>query len=165
MKPAQQTQPPKPPMAPQLRLVEEEAEAPRSIPQVSGPARICLLSLGVLFAATGVLGAFLPVLPTTPFMLLAAACFARTSPALHQRILANKMFGSYVAQWQCDRTVPRAAKRKALGLVLVTFLLSIALVDGVGLRVMLASIGVALGCFLVWLPTTAEDSELSITRE
>jgi hypothetical protein len=127
-------------------------------------ARICLLSLGVLFAAIGVLGAFLPVLPTTPFLLLAAACFARTSTALHQRILANRMFGTYISQWQTDRTVPRAAKRKALGLVLVTFTLSIAMVGGIGLRVMLASIGVALGCFLVWLPTTAEGSELSITR-
>ena len=76
-------------------------------------ARSCLLALGFLFLALAVVGAFLPVLPTTPFLLVAAACFARSSPAFHRRLLANRVFGPYLVQWQHDHSVPREAKRKA----------------------------------------------------
>jgi uncharacterized membrane protein YbaN (DUF454 family) len=121
----------------------------------SGFVRWCLLILGLLFTALGVVGAFLPVLPTTPFVLLAAACFVRSSPRFHRRLLANRLFGPYIAQWQLDHTVPREAKRKAFGLLVVTFSVSIMLVDATGLRVMLAGFAVALIVFLAWLPTTA----------
>jgi hypothetical protein len=117
-----------------------------------------LMVLGILATGAAAVGAFLPVLPTTPFLLLAAACFARSSPAFHRRLLANRVFGPYVAQWQHDRTVPRDAKRKAYGLVVVAFTLSIALVEAAWLRASLAVLGVALIVFLAWLPTTALDS-------
>ncbi len=126
----------------------------------TGLARWCLLVLGLLFTALGVVGAFLPVLPTTPFLLVAGACFARSSPAFHRRLLANRVFGPYIAQWEHDRTAPREAKRKAYGVVVVTFALSIGLVDATWLRGMLAGVGVALIGFLAWLPTTARDDEI-----
>ena len=128
-----------------------------SPPQPSRPAwlRGLLLGTGVLVTALGTLGAFLPILPTTPFLLLAAACFARSSPRFHRRLLANRVFGPYLAQWQRDRSVPRAAKRKAYGLVLAAFTLSIALVGGIAPRIVLAILGVSLLAFLRWLPTTA----------
>jgi len=87
----------------------------------TGLARWCLLVLGLLFTALGAAGALLSVLPTTPFLLLASACFVRSSPAFHRRLLANRLFGPYIARWQYDRTVPREAKRKAHCLVLATF--------------------------------------------
>jgi uncharacterized membrane protein YbaN (DUF454 family) len=113
-----------------------------------------------LLTALATLGAFLPVLPTTPFLLLAAACFVRTSPALHQRLLENRIFGPYIAQWQHDHTIPRAAKRKAYGLAAMTFTLSILAVDSTRLRILLACIGLALMAFLAWLPTTPLEEEL-----
>lgn len=142
----------------------------------TGLVRWCLLVLGLLFTALGAVGAFLPVLPTTPFLLLASACFVRSSPALHRRLLANRLFGAYIVQWQQERTVPRDAKRKAYGLVVVTFALSIGLVGAMWLRGMLAGAGIAVICFLARLPTTArndgidrppdqeEDVELSYGR-
>ena len=120
----------------------------------TGVARWCLIALGVLCTALGAVGAFLPVLPTTPFVLLAAACFARSSPAFHRRLLANRVIGPYLNQWQRDHTVPREAKRKAYGLVIVTFALSIVLVGGTWLRVTLGAVGLALIGLLAWLPTT-----------
>lgn len=129
-------------------------------PPLAGPARWLLLALGVLLTALATLGAFLPVLPTTPFLLLAAACFVRTSPALHQRLLENRIFGPYIAQWQHDHTIPRAAKRKAYGLAAMTFTLSILAVDSTRLRILLACIGLALMAFLAWLPTTPLEEEL-----
>jgi len=116
--------------------------------------RWLLVTLGAVFTALGLIGAFLPVLPTTPFLLLASACFAGSSPALHQRLLANRVFGPYLEQWEHDHTVPRAAKRKAYGLVIVTFALSIWLVHTGLLRLVLVGVGLALLAFLAWLPTT-----------
>jgi uncharacterized membrane protein YbaN (DUF454 family) len=120
----------------------------------TGRARWCLVVVGSLCTALGMAGAFLPLLPTTPFLLLALACFERSSPALHRRLLENRMFGPYLAQWKRDRSVPREAKRKAHVLVVLMFALSIALVDATWLRGVLAGVGVALIGFLAWLPTT-----------
>lgn len=123
-------------------------------PVRTGLARWFLLAMGGLLTALATIGAFLPVLPTTPFLLLAAACFARSSPAFHRRLLANPMFGPYLTQWQHDHTVPRGAKRKAYGLVVLTFGVSIVLVHALWLRVVLAGVGIGLIVFLAWLPTT-----------
>ncbi len=122
----------------------------------TGLLRWCLLLLGLLFTALGAVGVFLPVLPTTPFMLLAAACFVRSSPALNQRLVENRLFGTYISQWQREKTVPRDAKRKAYGLVVVSFALSIALIDAVWLRWMLLVIGILLLIFLACLPTAPQ---------
>jgi uncharacterized membrane protein YbaN (DUF454 family) len=126
----------------------------------TGIAKWCLLTAGLLCTALAVVGAFLPVLPTTPFLLLAAACFARSSPSFHQRLLANRLFGSYLQQWDRERTIPPEARRKAYGLLVVTFAISIVLVGGLWLRLMLAAIGGGLIIFLASL-STAEPKERS----
>jgi hypothetical protein len=123
-------------------------------PSRNAIARGALLGLGFAFTGLAAAGAFLPVLPTTPFLLVAAACFARSSPAFHRWLLARPVFGAYLAQWQRDRTVPREAKRKAYGLVVATFALSIWLVEATWLRAVLAALGTCLIAFLAWLPTT-----------
>lgn len=127
----------------------------------TGFTRWLLFVLGLLFMALASVGVFLPVLPTTPFLLLAAACLMRSSPAFYRRLLANRVFGPYISQWQHDHTVPREAKRKAYGTVLVTFAISIALVGAPWLRIMLAGIGIGLIVFLAWLPTTTAEEEES----
>jgi uncharacterized membrane protein YbaN (DUF454 family) len=118
-----------------------------------------LVFLGALCVALGTLGAFLPVLPTTPFLLLASACFARSSPAFQRRLLANRVFGPYLRQWQHDHTIPRAAKRKAYGLIVVTFGVSIGVVEHVELRWLLAGLGLGLLGFLAWLPVTPSGDD------
>ena len=126
-----------------------------------GVARAALFCLGLFFSLLGTLGAFLPVLPTTPFLLLASACFVRSSPAFHERLLANRVVGPYLAQWQADHTVPLAAKRKAYGLVVVSFALSIFLIDRAWVRIGLAVVGALLLAFLAWLPVTERAVEES----
>ena len=135
--------------------LDESLESPApDRPQATGAKRIALLIVGGLSTTLALLGAFLPILPTTPFLLLAMACYLRSSPELNRRLLANRAFGPYLAQWQHDHTVPLTAKRKAYGLVVLSFGLSIWFAHTLWLRVTLAVTGAALLAFLAWLPVT-----------
>lgn len=62
--------------------------------------RPLLIVLGFVFVILGFIGAFLPVLPTTPFLILAAYLFSKSSPRLHQWILSLKYFGPMVREWE-----------------------------------------------------------------
>ncbi|WP_209017074.1 YbaN family protein [Roseibium aggregatum] len=66
--------------------------------------------LGAGCAGLGILGAFLPILPSTIFFILAAACFARSSPALEKKILDHPVFGPSVVAWRKHGAIPRKAK-------------------------------------------------------
>lgn len=68
---------------------------------------------GLLAVALGIAGIFLPLLPTTPFILLAAFCFSRGSRRFEAWLLAHPHFGPLVADWRARRAVPRRAKQLA----------------------------------------------------
>ena len=72
--------------------------------------RYALLMMGFLSLALGTLGIFLPILPTTPFVLLAAVCFAKASPRFHSWLLQHRTFGPIVSAWQQHHAVPLPAK-------------------------------------------------------
>lgn len=72
--------------------------------------RIVWLLAGLLAVALGLLGAALPVLPTVPFMLVAAFCFARSSPRLDAWIVNHPRFGRAVRDWRAHGVAPRRAK-------------------------------------------------------
>lgn len=82
------------------------------------------LAAGMLFLGLGLLGVVLPVLPTTPFLLLAAACFARSSPRLHGWLLSHPMFGPPIRNWEENGAISRPAKRLAAGSMVAVFALS-----------------------------------------
>jgi uncharacterized membrane protein YbaN (DUF454 family) len=71
--------------------------------------------LGFVFLALALVGVFLPLLPTTPFVLLAAACFAQSSERMHRWILANPTFGPMVRDWELKRCVNCRVKVIAIG--------------------------------------------------
>ena len=79
-----------------------------------GPMRHLYLALGFVFVALAVAGVVLPVLPTTPFLIVAAGCFARSSPRLERRLLAHPRFGPALLAWRERRAIPRKAKFLAL---------------------------------------------------
>ncbi len=79
---------------------------------------------GLTFFAIGVVGAFLPILPTVVFMLLAAYCFARGSRRLHHWLMNHRQFGPAIHDWQRHGAIRRPAKRMAMVAIAFSFALS-----------------------------------------
>lgn len=86
--------------------------------------RLLFLLLGGVFVVLGVAGIFLPVLPTTPFMLVAAACFARSSDRFYNWLLDHPLFGKTVREWREHRSIPHKAKWTAIVMMVVTLSIS-----------------------------------------
>lgn len=84
------------------------------------------LLTGFLFLGLGLLGVVLPVLPTTPFLLLAAGCFAKSSPRLHGWLLSHPTFGPPIRNWQENGAISRQAKRLAVGSMVAVLVGSLA---------------------------------------
>jgi uncharacterized membrane protein YbaN (DUF454 family) len=74
---------------------------------------------GFLFLALAIIGVFLPLLPTTPFLLVAAACFARSSEKWHAWLLGNATFGPLIRNWETNRCISRKVKTIAIVSMLV----------------------------------------------
>lgn len=116
--------------------------------------RYVLIGIGSLFLGLGVLGAFLPVLPTTPFLLLAAACFARSSERLHGWLLRNPVFGPSIREWDETRSIPLRAKIVAILMVIASFSFTIWAMEKTITRIALAVLGVGLVVFLLSIRTS-----------
>lgn len=116
--------------------------------------RVVWLCLGLVCVVLGMVGVAVPLLPTVPFMLLAAYFFARSSERMHNWLLCHPHFGPAIVNWQQKGAISRNAKKLATASIAVVFLISIAL----GLRpVLLAIQGFVLGCVLIFLWTRPND--------
>ncbi|MDX1351933.1 MAG: YbaN family protein [Thiomicrorhabdus sp.] len=118
--------------------------------------------LGCVFFLTGLVGVLLPVLPTTPFMILAAGCFAKSSPRFHQALLNNRWIGDDLQRWEREHTMLRKTKIRATWVIVVMFTISIAVLMGkLWLQLMLISIAIIL-LFFLWRVPEATDSKASV---
>ena len=116
--------------------------------------RLVFLALGTLFVALGIAGIFLPVLPTTPFMLLAATCYARASTRFYNWLLNNRLLGPTILEWRRYRSIPYRVKWTAIILMGATLSISIVyFVPWPALQVALAIFGILLGAYLYSIPS------------
>jgi hypothetical protein len=118
--------------------------------------RAVLVVVGSISLALGVVGIVVPVLPTTPFLLLAAACYARASQRLYGWLLGQPSLGPIVVEWRRSRSLPPGVKARALLAVALAFGLSIVLVDLLLLRIGLLLCAVVVAVFLMRIPTAAD---------
>jgi uncharacterized membrane protein YbaN (DUF454 family) len=79
-----------------------------------------LVGIGLLSVALGTAGIFLPLLPTTPFLLLAAACFVRSSQRLHTWLMNHRWFGPYIYNYRTYKAIPRKTKILSIALLWIT---------------------------------------------
>jgi uncharacterized membrane protein YbaN (DUF454 family) len=86
-------------------------EIPTQMPR---PHRLALLGLGYLCLVLAAIGAVLPLMPTTVFLIIAGWAFGRASPELRAKLLAHPRFGPALSAWQAHGTISRRAKRAAL---------------------------------------------------
>jgi uncharacterized membrane protein YbaN (DUF454 family) len=122
-----------------------------------GPLRVVLLALGFVFVGLAALGVFLPLLPTTPFLLLAAACFAKSSQRFYAALLGNRVFGPLIRDWRAHRAIPRHAKWMAItAIVLVMGTTALFVLENPFGRAALVAFGAAL-CTWLWRQPSRED--------
>lgn len=115
--------------------------------------RILLNLIGLVAVALGVLGIFLPLLPTTPFLLLASACFMKSSPRLHQWMMNNRLFGEYLQNIQQKKGIPLRGKIVTLVVLWASMGYSIYIVRPLALKGMLAMIGLGVSAWILHMKT------------
>lgn len=96
--------------------------------------RSCIFILGILSIALGVAGAFTPVLPTTPFVLLAAWCFLKSSEKAHAWLYRQPLFGKALQDWERNRSIPRSTKVIAITMIALSIVFIWVKVDGPQIR-------------------------------
>ncbi len=109
---------------------------------VVGARRWALLSAGSLALALGVVGVVVPILPTTPFLIVAAFCYARSSPRGHKWLTSNRLFGRYLSEYlECARLPWMIRVRALIFLWVVLALTAFLVVDGLAVRLVLLAVG------------------------
>lgn len=108
-----------------------------------------LMVIGSVALVLGMVGIFLPVLPTTPFFLLSAACYVRSSDKAYERLVSNPLVGKYIAEYRENGTIPLRMKVIAITMLFSGILFtSVYFTDSTFVRVMLGIIAVSVATFI-----------------
>lgn len=119
--------------------------------------RYVYLCLGWIMVATGVAGAFLPVLPTTPFLLLAVWCFSRSSPKLEAWLLSHPRFGKSLRNWKETGSIARRAKIAAVSVMTASYAIFWLTTDPPALRAVIVL--VVMLCSAAFIVTRPEPKD------
>jgi uncharacterized membrane protein YbaN (DUF454 family) len=134
--------------------MSEELKKPEK-KRISTWLRVLLISLGVFFIGLASLGIFIPVLPTTPFLLLSAALFARSSERFYRWLIENRLFGKYIKDYREGKGVPIKVKMGAIIILWVTICLSIIFgVEILWVRILLIAVAVGVTIHISMIKNT-----------
>lgn len=113
---------------------------------------VLLLTLGWLSVILGVVGIFLPIMPTTPFILLAAWCFAQSSPRFHQWLRNHKHLGLIVRSWEDGNGIPRKVRNRVIFLLWFSLCFSTLLLRSWPIGLVFLAVGVGVTVYLLRQP-------------
>ena len=132
----------------------------------SQPGKWLLISGGMVSVGLGVIGIIVPLLPTTPFLLLAAACFIRSSERLYQWLMFHRTFGSYIRNYREHKAI--TIKTKVVSLVFLWATIgysALIAVDSWILRCLLFGIAVGVTIHLLHLKTMTKEMQEQMEKE
>lgn len=107
----------------------------------------------------GGIGIFMPVLPTTPFVLIAAACFANSSPQLYEKLYKNRYFGEFLKNYKDGKGIKKTIKVKALLFLWLSLTVSATIIKNLHLTIFLAIVGIAVTTHILRIKTRQKDKE------
>ncbi|MGB5173755.1 MAG: YbaN family protein [Thermoanaerobaculia bacterium] len=117
-----------------------------------------LIAAGTLSVGVGVAGIFLPLLPATPFFLVAAACYVRSSNRLYRWLLTNRVTGRYIANYWAGNGIPARAKAVSICVLWITLVISALMVQIWWVWLILGAVAVGVPLFILSLPTLEEEA-------
>ena len=121
--------------------------------------RVLFAAAGLVSVGLGVLGILLPGLPATPFLLVAAYCFARSFPSLHDWLITHRWFGPYIRGARAGWRIPRWQALQTIAVLWISMGVSAWLVDVLWVRVLLLVIAAGVSIFLERRSRTARSGE------
>ncbi len=124
-----------------------------------------LIFVGTLFVALGVLGMFLPLLPTTVFLLMAAYCYSHSSERFHTWLLNNRWCGSYISNYRSGRGISMRQKVSTTAMLWASIGFSLWIIGGgFWITLLLGGIAVGVTIHICWLKTfRAEETDVEVT--
>ncbi|MGJ4787192.1 DUF454 domain-containing protein [Leptospira koniambonensis] len=122
-----------------------------------GFVRYLLIIIGTISLILGIIGIFTPVLPTTPFLLLTAACYARASQKFYNWLMNNKYFGSFIRDWRIHKAIPLKAKIISVSTIVITMTISAIFAPIIYVRIGMAVIGICVIFYILRFPTKKEE--------
>jgi len=128
-------------------------------------ARFLLIGFGTLCVALGVVGIFVPILPTTPFLLLAAFCFARSSQTFLNWLLTNRWFGAYIKNYREGRGIPR--REKVLTIIALWLTIGFSTLHAVSVwwgKLLLIVVAIGVTVHLLRIRTFKPDPEIHLVN-
>lgn len=109
-----------------------------------------LIILGSLSLALGIIGIFLPVLPTTPFLLLSAALYVRSSEKLYLWLINQKHLGTYIRNFREHKAIPLRAKAVSISMIWITLIYcAIAISDTIWIKTLFIALAIAITCHIL----------------
>lgn len=130
----------------------DSTEQPRRLESVWG--RRLLIALGSLFVGLAAIGVFIPLLPTTPFLLLAAACYVRSSSRCYNWLLNHRWLGPYLRNYREGKGTTLTVKIVTLVVLWLTIGYSaVYATDHLVVRAILAVVAIGVTIHLIWIPT------------
>jgi len=120
---------------------------------VSNLVRQVLIIFGTLFLGLGILGIFLPVLPTTPFLLITAACYAKSSERLSNWLLNNRWFGKIIKSYLKEKGIQLKTKILAISFLWITIGYSVFILQIFLVRILLISVAIGVTIHILSMRT------------
>ena len=133
--------------------MQHEPETTKETKTSQKVVRVLFFVAGSVSLALGAIGIVLPILPTTPFLLIALACYCRSSERMTRWMLNNKYFGKYIRNYKEGKGIPMKTKLFAITTLWITISISAILILNIWIALILFAVAIAVTIHIIRLPT------------